>query len=117
MSERKPVWMDEEAHGILKTYSKLVKRSMADVTTELVMQHVDTLPEDAGLDASAPAAAERAPVSESAPAAEPAAAKPAAAAKPKAKPAPAPSSTRKSSSQEKPAEEGGIRYLGGVWLV
>lgn len=112
MSDRKPVWMDEEAHGIVKTYSKLVKRSMADVTTELVMKHLDSLPAGAGLVDEAPEA--------SAPAEEPAKAAKAEPAAPKAAPKRAPVETSRDESSRatrKPTEENGVRYLGGVWLV
>jgi hypothetical protein len=97
-SNKKPVWVDELAHGILKEYCTVAKRQMVEVATGLILDHLAAL--EAG--GSAPSAA-------AAPA-EPAPAAPAAAAAPSRKPSrpdPRPDSEPK----------GSVRYLGGVWLV
>jgi hypothetical protein len=48
--KKKPVWVDEDAHGILKQYSKLVKSSMVDVASDMVLDKLGDLPADAGLE-------------------------------------------------------------------
>ena len=53
--KKKPVWVDQEAHAILKAYSKLSKKAMVDVASELVLTRLGELSPDAGLQ-STPAA-------------------------------------------------------------
>jgi|SRR5690625_717359 len=114
-SGRKPAWLDEETHRLIKKYAKLKKTSMTEATSELVLQYVEKL--EGGTDAEGAVAAAQAPVTA---AATPAAA-PAAAEAPKAeerapvaakveKTEPAPKRPRRKS-------EDGVKYLGGIWLV
>lgn len=97
MADKKPVWVDEDAHAILKAYSAITKESMVEIASRLVLDHLAEL--EAGF-ASEPApatvATESAPVERAArPAARAAYAEP-----PRSR-----------------AENDGVRYLGGVWLV
>jgi hypothetical protein len=61
MSDKKPVWVDESAHAILKQYSKLTKESMVDVASRLVIDHLDDLDPASGLGGAEPKAAAAAP--------------------------------------------------------
>lgn len=126
-SGRKPVWLDEEAHLLIKEYAKLTKTSMTEITSQLVLEHVETLEGGTGTGATsaapAGASAASAPAAAAPKAAAPKAAPKAASAPksdvkpaqeaPKAKaekPAPAPKRTRRANTD-------GVRYLGGIWLV
>lgn len=51
MSGKKPVWVDENAHAILKEYAQITKESMVDVASALVLQHLQSLSPEAGLPA------------------------------------------------------------------
>lgn len=122
-SDRKPVWLDEDAHLILKQYAKFVKTSMTEVTSQLVLDHL------AKLDGSAEPEAREAGASvvESP--------KAAAQAVPQVEETEDPNRYVETTSetrlepprpeppapprrQRTPREENGeIRYLGGIWLV
>ena len=65
-ADKKPVWLDDQAHTILKEYAKLIKKSATDVTSDLVIQHLASLEEGAQ---SAPAAQASPAVEVAAPAA------------------------------------------------
>lgn len=100
MAGKKPVWVDEDAHAILKAYSKLNKRSMLDIASDLVLNRLNTLLEEPK--------AEEAPVEE-------VAAAPAPEVKEEVKVKPEP---RKKIKPVRPSrDDGDVRYLGGVWLV
>lgn len=121
-SDRKPVWLEEDAHLILKQYAKLAKTSMTEVTSQLVLEHLTELDETSGveLQAGASAAAE-APAVVAAPEA------PAEAEDPNRyvetseetrleppRPEP-PAPPRRERAPRK--DDGEVRYLGGVWLL
>lgn len=123
-SGRRPVWLEEQAHLLIKQYAKLTKTSMTETTSQLVLQHLATLDgasAPAEVDATAAAPKEAAPAkAKAAPAkAEPAKATPAAA-KPAEKPAAkkrkqsAPTAGKDRASSD---NQDGVRYLGGIWLV
>ena len=106
MSDKKPVWVDEEAHVILKTYSKLTKESMVDVASRLVLENLkelspstDMAPRDAAPASSRPPATRSAARASSAPAAVSGAV--------------APVVPRKKIERD----DRNVTYLGGVWLV
>lgn len=122
-SGRRPVWLEEQAHLLIKQYAKLTKTSMTETTSQLVLNHLATL--EGG----------SAPAEVAASAAEPKAAAPA-----KAAPAPAKATPEKKAPAAKPAakrpatkrrestptagkdrassdNQDGVRYLGGIWLV
>lgn len=122
----KPVWLDEEAHLILKQYARVLKSTMTEVTSQLVLDKIPLL-DGATPVAAAPAAA--APAVTAAPVAAaaaptPAAAEPAAAARyietdantrlepPRPEPPAPPRRTR--APREKTDE---VRYLGGIWVL
>lgn len=127
MSEKKPVWVDLDAHQMLKEYADLTKQSMVELASELVLNHLDELEGDAPV-AAAPAAAPEAPAAVAAPtpalAAAPVAAAPAPApiafepiVAPEPEPeAPAPPRIEKP-RRERREDDGTIKYFGGVWLV
>lgn len=98
MSDKKPVWVDESAHAILKQYSKLTKESMVDVASRLVLDHLDDLDPSSGL-----AGAEA-----KAPAPAPEAAK---------RPARAPQAPTPVQRPRVPKADGSNRFLGGVWFI
>jgi hypothetical protein len=106
-SNKKPVWVDEVAHGILKDYSAAVRRQMVEVATQLILDHVTS----GSTVFSGPAPAVPASVAAPVAAAEVAApSEPVVAA--------APPEKKKSARAERKQEEGGnLRHLGGVWLV
>lgn len=126
MSEKKPVWVDLDAHQMLKEYADLTKQSMVELASELVLNHLDELESDAP-PAAAPAAAPEAPapVAAPTPAPAPVAAAPAPAPiafEPIVAPEPEPESAPTPARVEKPRRErreddGTIKYFGGVWLV
>jgi hypothetical protein len=99
MSDKKPVWVDESAHAILKEYAKLTKEPMVEVASRLVLDHLGDLDPNAGLSAASE------PRAAAIPAPEPN--KRASLATPAAPPRPRPTRT----------ELDGTRFLGGVWLV
>ncbi len=107
MADKKPVWVDESAHTILKEYAKLTKLRMVDVASDLVLNHIETLLEPANAKPAKAARAEEpsepAPVPQTRVEAEPVrrAARPR---PPRKAPRPNPDDTD-------------VRYLGGVWLV
>jgi hypothetical protein len=138
---KKPVWVDEDAHAILKEWALLTRTSMVDAASALVLESLagppvasgDTLigaeetsaaPAATPAPATAPAASPaEAPVATQAPA--PAAAAPApapapvveqAAASVVSTPAPAPA-PRKKRTQKPPAPGTIKQHVGGVWLV
>lgn len=130
-SGRKPVWLEEQAHLLIKQYAKLTKTSMTETTSQLVLQHLLTLEGGAAsaeveapakeIQAAEPAKAKAAlePKAESKPAeskkAEPAKAKP----EPAKKSAPQKRKPSASSSTDRASSDNqdGVRYLGGIWLV
>ena len=91
MSDKKPVWVDEAAHAILKEYSKLTKESMVDIASRLVLDHLQDL------DPASAGGAELM-IGDG---------------------APEPTEKRPRVAKARPArvENEGIRFLGGVWLV
>lgn len=97
MSDKKPVWVDESAHAILKQYSKLTKESMVDVASRLVIDHLDDLDPATGLGAEPKVAA-----------AAPEAAK---------RPARAPQAAIPAQRPRLPKADGNDRFLGGVWFI
>ncbi len=125
---KKPVWVDEEAHSVLKEWAGLTRTSMVDAASALVMESLavggqsgDLLigADEVAAAALAPAPAESAPTTAApaktpavaSPAAQPAASTPTAAAN---APAPAP---RKKRAQKTPAPGTIKQHVGGVWLV
>ena len=134
--DKMPVWVDEEAHGILKAYAKTQKQSMVSFASELILNRIDSLDPSSGLSGGgAPAATT--PVAEATPAA-PASEAPEAAAVAAVAPVattPQPPAPRKSGTttakkrpaakqtsrrprkQPVPTDDGTVRFLGGVWLV
>jgi len=142
---KKPVWVDEEAHSILKAYAKLNGRSMLDMASELVLTRLADLDPEEGL--TAPTADSPDPVSDEmligadevgalvrddekaeasdAGAAAPRPAKPAAAAPAKdtaadtSARAASPASKAKATRGKKRSDEkeSEKRHIGGVWLV
>jgi len=98
MSDKKPVWVDESAHAILKQYSKLTKESMVDVASRLVIDHLDDLDPASGLGGAEPKAA--APAAESA-----------------KRPARAPQAAVPAQRPRLPKADGNDRFLGGVWFI
>lgn len=105
MAGKKPVWVDEEAHAILKKYSKLVKCSMVDVASKLVSERLGELDPDAGLGApSSPAAAASVQPDTARPQAT---SKPSMSAKKAARPRP---------RRHDPNDEN-VRFVGGIWFV
>ena len=105
MSGKKPVWVDEEAHTILKKYSKIIKTSMVEVASKLVLDKLGQLDPAAGL-----ATSEAAP-SAAAPKAVAAASKTVTISRPTAAP------KRKAKRQLPDPNDANIRYVGGIWLV
>lgn len=101
MADKKPVWVDEDAHAILKAYSGITKESMVEIASRLVVDHLAELEAGFPAEVAAPAAA--------AATAEPAKAERSA---PRVAARPIPVEPPRSR-----AEDDGIRYLGGVWLV
>lgn len=105
MAGKKPVWVDEEAHAILKQYSKLVKSSMVDVASKLVLERLGELDPDAGLDAPA--------VASSAPSVKPDTARPQATS--------TPSMSSKKAARPRPRRhdpnDESVRFVGGIWFV
>lgn len=127
---KKPVWVDEEAHSVLKEWAGLTRTSMVDAASALVMESLadggqsgDVLigADEVAAAAPAPAPATPAPAAAApektpavaSPAPPPAAPAPAAAASTPA-PAPAP---RKKRTQKTPAPGTIKQHVGGVWLV
>jgi hypothetical protein len=120
---KKPVWVDEEAHAILKEYAAMVNKPITDIANDLVLESLHLL------DEAAPAASEPAPTPVSAtptptpvepPAAEVADEAPAPVAAeaeaPAAPPAPPAPPARRTPSARRD-EETAAHHLGGVWLV
>jgi len=108
MADKKPVWVDEDAHGLLKAYAKQIKKPMVEVASRLVLDRLDDL--DNEEPAEEPAASTPEPAEEpvaAAPVADPGAR---AARRRAARPAP------KRPTRPDPEDES-VRYLGGVWLV
>jgi hypothetical protein len=133
---KKPVWVDEDAHVILKEWATLTRQSMVDVASQLVLE---TLGGAAAAPAPAveppaatqPVAREVAPVVSTpvvavAPAvvedgdqligADEAPARVAAPVAPAPTPAPAPAPRPEPRRREAPPS-GNVQYLGGIWLV
>lgn len=44
-ADKKPVWLDDQAHTILKDFAKLLKKSATDVTSDLVVNYLHRLDE------------------------------------------------------------------------
>lgn len=128
MAKKKPVWVDEDAHAILKHYSKLVKSSMVDVASDMVLSKLDELPADAGLSVpkSHAAGAAKAFEDPDAAAITPESIKDTpdhdeviktADAPPKSDEPETGRSQRPSPRDRKEQKDGDTRFLGGVWLV
>lgn len=129
MAKKKPVWVDEDAHAILKHYSKLVKSSMVDVASDMVLSRLDELPADAGLSvpASHAAAAAKAVAEPEAASVTPESIKdtPDAGEVIATADSPPKIDEPESGRPERPSpsrgrkeqKEGETRFLGGVWLV
>lgn len=119
-SDRKPVWLDEDAHLILKQFAKLEKTSMTEVTSQLVLDHLASL-EDASSEVAPVAVAPASEVEEVAVVEAPAAPEPArfvetAPDAPLEPPRPEPPAPpRRERTQRE--DDGTTRYLGGVWLI
>lgn len=119
-SDRKPVWLDEDAHLILKQFAKFEKTSMTDVTSQLVLDHLASL--ESGAPAPSATAVIAAPVAAPAIVVEaPAAPEPARFVETSpdtplepARPEP-PAPPRRERVQRE--DDGTTRYLGGVWLM
>ncbi len=104
MAGKKPVWVDEEAHGVLKRYSKLVKSSMVEVASNLVLQNLENLDPEAGLEAAP--AAPAAPVQLDT--ARPTVTAPSTVEKQK---------SRKPRRNRPDPHDANTRFVGGIWLV
>ena len=104
MATKKPVWVDEDAHAILKRYAKLTKSSMVEVASRLVLDRLNDLSPDAGL--TVPAEPEIAPK-----VAEPVSNKPA------PTPRPIQKATRKPRKPRPDPNDKNTRFVGGIWLV
>lgn len=104
MSGKKPVWVDEDAHAILKQYAKLTKASMVEVASNLVLEKLSQLDPSSGL--------QTAVASEAAPrAAAPMVQKPVAVNAPAAK------GKRKQRANATDPTAADVRFVGGIWLV
>lgn len=102
-SNKKPVWVDEIAHGILKDYCTVSRQQMVEVATRLILDNIAALESGSLPAVTVPTPAEPAPVAE-----------------PVAAAAPAPEQRKKPTRapERRPDNESGtVRYLGGVWLV
>lgn len=105
MSGKKPVWVDEDAHAILKAYARITKNSMVEVASSLVLEKLSQLDPSSGLTTSA---------------AEPAAARSAAApntSKPVAVNAPKAAKKRKARPALPDFNAADVRFVGGIWMV
>lgn len=107
-SNKKPVWVDEVAHGILKDYSAAVRRQMVEVATQLILEHVSS---------GSTVFAGPSPVVTATPTASVATAGAAADVAESAAPAPPPERKKPARAERKSEEGGNVRHLGGVWLV
>ncbi len=104
MATKKPVWVDEDAHAILKRYAKMTKSSMVDVASRLVLSRLNDLSPDAGLtepEEPAPAPVEVEPVST----------------KPALKPRPITPVKRKPRKPMPDPNDKNVRFVGGIWIV
>ncbi len=106
MAGKKPVWVDEEAHIILKQFAKVTKNSMVDVASRLVLDKLSHLEPGAGLTTEVEPGEAAA-----APAARPSMAKPVT--------VNAPQTTRKRRPLRTMPDpnDADVRYVGGLWLV
>jgi len=104
MATKKPVWVDEDAHAILKRYAKLTKSSMVDVASRLVLERLNDLSPDAGL--TEPVEPAPAPVP-----AEPVSTKPAPV------PRPIQQAKRKPRKPMPDPNDKNVRFVGGIWIV
>ena len=50
MAGKKPVWVDEDAHAILKKFAKLTRNSMVEVASALVLDKLSQLDPASGLE-------------------------------------------------------------------
>lgn len=124
----KPVWLDEEAHLLLKQYARALKSTMTEVTSQLVLDKIPLM-DGAAPVAAAPAApapaAEATPVAAAAaPAAAPVAPETAATDRyvatdagtrlepPRPEP---PAPPRRARAPREKTDE--VRYLGGIWVL
>jgi len=123
---KKPVWVEEEAHVILKEWAALTRISMVDVASQLVLENLRADGATEGLIGEVAFAAAPAPVAAPVIVAEeewigadeapvPVAPAPVAAA-PAPAPAPAPMSARPERKRDV-VPTGDVQYLGGIWLV
>jgi hypothetical protein len=124
---KKPVWVEEEAHVILKEWAALTRISMVDVASQLVLENLRADGATEGLIGEVAAAAAPAPAPVAAPVAAaaeewigadeaPVPAAPAPVAAPAPAPAPAPMAARPERKREV-IPTGDVQYLGGIWLV
>lgn len=104
MSGKKPVWVDEDAHAILKKYAKLTKTSMVEVASSLVLEKLSQLDPSSGLTTASP---EAKPTQASSPSLK----KPVAVNKPKS------NKKRKTRRTLPDPNDTDVRYVGGIWLV
>jgi hypothetical protein len=100
MSGKKPVWVDESAHAILKEYASLTKTSMVETASRLVLEKLSQL--DVAAAAAAEAEASSGPISVQ---------------KPVTVKATTTNRRRKARSTVTDLNSPDVRFVGGVWLV
>ena len=101
MSGKKPVWVDESAHAILKEYASLTKTSMVETASRLVLEKLSQL------DVAAAAAAAEGEASGGSVSVQ----------KPVAVKATTTNRRRKARSTVTDLNAPDVRFVGGVWLV
>jgi len=105
MAGKKPVWVDEDAHAILKKFAKLTRNSMVEVASALVLDKLSQLDPASGL--------------------EPVSADPVVDLSRPQTIAQKPVSVNRSVSARKPRpkrekldpNDANVRFVGGIWLV
>ena len=88
MADKKPVWVDKQAHAILKAYARAQKISMVDVASKLVLERLTELTADAGLVSQNEKTDQTVPTAQA-----------------------------RATSKRKATQGKNVRFLGGVWLV
>lgn len=106
MAGKKPVWVDEDAHTILKQFARVTKNSMVDVASRLVLEKLSQLEPGAGLQPAEEEGVEASPET-----ARPSTAKPVALNAPKST-----TKRRRQRTMPDPNDED-VRYVGGLWMV
>lgn len=104
MSGKKPVWVDEDAHAILKKYAKLTKNSMVEVASTLVLEKLSQLDPSSGLTTEA---AEEKPVRTAGPIVT----------KPVAVNKKSNAKKRKTRRELPDPNAADVRFVGGIWMV